>query len=144
MPDHVCDPMSEPNHDAAAATLPRRPSSAPSAEAQHAHEAVPLRTPQETMGHGGEHGGMSMDQMVIGEWSMQNCRQCDGHACPLGGLVRIQPRLRRGLRYAKGGRRSLSNLHRTTSRAISTARMLEVRSRYAVRKPGARRSLVGA
>jgi Cu2+-exporting ATPase len=42
--------MSEPNHDTAGA--------------QHAHDAAPGRTPQETMGHGGGHAGMSMDHMV--------------------------------------------------------------------------------
>ncbi|WP_284235028.1 heavy metal translocating P-type ATPase [Mycobacterium antarcticum] len=45
VPDHVCDPMSEPHHDPA-------------------HEAPAARTPQETMGHGGAHAGMSMDHMV--------------------------------------------------------------------------------
>jgi len=50
VPNHVCDPMSEPNHDTAGA--------------QHAHDAAPGRTPQETMGHGGGHAGMSMDHMV--------------------------------------------------------------------------------
>lgn len=55
VPDHVCDPMSEPNRDAAAS---------PSAGVEHAHEAAPARTAQETMGHGGGHAGMSMDQMV--------------------------------------------------------------------------------
>jgi len=50
VPNHVCDPMSEPNHDTAGV--------------QHAHDAAPGRTPQETMGHGGGHAGMSMDHMV--------------------------------------------------------------------------------
>lgn len=65
VPDHVCDPMSEPRTEPAA-TLRRRPASAPSPTAGevHAHEAAPARTPQETMGHGGGHAGMSMDQMV--------------------------------------------------------------------------------
>ncbi len=65
VPDHVCDPMSEP-HTEPAATLHRRPASVPSPTAGevHAHEAAPARTPQETMGHGGGHAGMSMDQMV--------------------------------------------------------------------------------
>lgn len=65
VPDHVCDPMSAP-HTEPAATLRRRPASAPSPTAGevHAHEAAPARTPQETMGHGGGHAGMSMDQMV--------------------------------------------------------------------------------
>ncbi|MGZ5378523.1 MAG: heavy metal translocating P-type ATPase [Mycobacterium sp.] len=65
VPDHVCDPMSEPHHDPAA-TLHKQPASAPSPTAGEvrAHEAAPARTPQETMGHGGGHAGMSMDQMV--------------------------------------------------------------------------------
>ena len=36
----------------------------PSAGEHHAHEAAPARSPQDVMGHGGGHGGMSMDQMV--------------------------------------------------------------------------------
>ncbi|MCG7594809.1 heavy metal translocating P-type ATPase (plasmid) [Mycobacterium sp. C3-094] len=65
VPDHVCDPMSEPHHDPAA-TLHEQPTSAlsPTAGEVHAHEAAPARTPQEAMGHGGGHAGMSMDHMV--------------------------------------------------------------------------------
>ncbi|MET4427131.1 heavy metal translocating P-type ATPase [Mycolicibacterium sp. 624] len=43
VPAHVCDPMSEPSI---------------------AHETSTGRSPQETMGHGGGHAGMSMDAMV--------------------------------------------------------------------------------
>ena len=65
VPDHVCDPMSEPHHHPSA-TLHEQPTSAPSPTAGevHAHEAAPARTPQEAMGHGGGHAGMSMDHMV--------------------------------------------------------------------------------
>ncbi|MFZ2176684.1 MAG: heavy metal translocating P-type ATPase, partial [Rhodococcus sp. (in: high G+C Gram-positive bacteria)] len=50
VPDHVCDPMSEPA--AARGEIPAEP-------------GVPAgRSPQEMMGHGGGHAGMSMDAMV--------------------------------------------------------------------------------
>ncbi|MGZ5393677.1 MAG: heavy metal translocating P-type ATPase, partial [Mycobacterium sp.] len=54
-----------PHHDPAP-TLHKQPASAPSPTAGEvrAHEAAPARTPQETMGHGCGHVGMSMDQMV--------------------------------------------------------------------------------
>ena len=53
VPDHVCDPMNDghggngghPGHDGPA-------------------DDTPTRTPQDVMGHGGHHGGMSMDAMV--------------------------------------------------------------------------------
>ena len=65
VPDHVCDPMAEPGHDAARQhrTGGRRWSRAECRE-HHAHEAAPARSSQEMMGHGGGHAGMSMDQMV--------------------------------------------------------------------------------
>ena len=53
---HVCDPMAE-----SAVT----PAAAPAAREMHpAHEAPAGRSPQEMMGHGGGHAGMSMDAMV--------------------------------------------------------------------------------
>ncbi len=66
VPNHVCDPMSEPHHDAAAAAPHGQPAPAtsPTAGAQHAHGAAQARSPQETMGHGAGHAGMSMDHMV--------------------------------------------------------------------------------
>ncbi|QYL15449.1 heavy metal translocating P-type ATPase [Mycolicibacterium pallens] len=56
VPDHVCDPMSEPTD---------RPTQhvAGVEHGPHAHGATPQRAPQEVMGHGG-HAGMSMDAMV--------------------------------------------------------------------------------
>ena len=56
VPDHVCDPMSEPSvaHAVAGSLAP------PPAE----HAAHPERSPQEMMGHGGGHAGMSMESMV--------------------------------------------------------------------------------
>lgn len=57
VPNHLCDPMSEPGHHAAAAVPP-------GAEEHHGHDAAVGRSPQELMGHGGGHAGMSMDQMV--------------------------------------------------------------------------------
>lgn len=69
VPDHLCDPMSEPPVTRAGAD--RRPAAlAPPAEppvhqGMHAvHDTPPGRSPQETMGHGGGHAGMSMDAMV--------------------------------------------------------------------------------
>ncbi|CAN5873643.1 heavy metal translocating P-type ATPase [soil metagenome] len=57
VPDHVCDPMSEPTlvHAAAAGSPAPQPAE---------HAAHPERSPQEMMGHGGGHGGMSMESMV--------------------------------------------------------------------------------
>lgn len=59
VPDHLCDPMVEPN-GAAAKTEMQAPDQAPLAHP--AHEAG-LRSPEEVMGHGG-HAGISMDAMV--------------------------------------------------------------------------------
>jgi Cu2+-exporting ATPase len=64
VPDHVCDPMAEPagpahtGHDGHGGHLP--------AAVDHpgAHGGTTQRTSQEAMGHGGHHGGMSMDDMV--------------------------------------------------------------------------------
>jgi Cu2+-exporting ATPase len=51
VPEHVCDPMTEPSPPG-------------TAEVHTGHEAPAGRSAQEQMGHGGEHGGMSMDDMV--------------------------------------------------------------------------------
>ncbi len=66
VPDHVCDPMSEPGHDATATARDVQPAPAPSTISgeHHARLAAPTRSPQETMGHGGGHAGMSMDHMA--------------------------------------------------------------------------------
>ncbi len=78
VPDHVCDPQAEPtgraHHDHGPATTADHPDQhthpAPH-EAHSAHDmhgahggAGPQRTSQDAMGHGGHHGGMSMDDMV--------------------------------------------------------------------------------
>ena len=61
VPDHLCDPMVEPN--GAAKRNLQAPAQAPPAPAEHrAHEAA-MRSPDEVMGHGG-HAGVSMDAMV--------------------------------------------------------------------------------
>lgn len=52
VPDHVCEPMSEPPGQPA----PEQP--------HHDHGGAAPRTPQDMMGHGGGHGGMSMEDMV--------------------------------------------------------------------------------
>ncbi len=54
VPAHVCDPMAEPAADTG------RP------EGDHGHGPATGRTRREVMGHGGHHGGMSMDAMVAG------------------------------------------------------------------------------
>ena len=87
VPQHICDPLAEPTtaiHDhqhtpttdhhapaqAPASIAPPQPASAPAApshEAGHAHPAGHEGrglSPQEAMGHGGHHAGMSMDDMV--------------------------------------------------------------------------------
>jgi Cu2+-exporting ATPase len=74
VPDHVCDPMAEPAADVHTGhenpPTPAAPGtgtghtghSAPVAPAEHDSPAG--RSAQEVMGHGGGHGGMSMDDMV--------------------------------------------------------------------------------
>src|SRR5680860_301553 len=57
VPEHVCDPMSEPT---STATFDAHAGD----DAEGGHDAHADRSPQETMGHGGGHGGMSMDNMV--------------------------------------------------------------------------------
>ncbi|MCV7346068.1 heavy metal translocating P-type ATPase [Mycolicibacterium rhodesiae] len=54
VPDHICDPMSEPTTG---------PAESISAGEHHDHPAVVQRSPHEMMGHGG-HAGVSMDDMV--------------------------------------------------------------------------------
>ena len=54
VPDHVCDPMTEPT--------PRSVDDRAGHEGGHDDQAG--RSPQEMMGHGGDHAGMSMDDMV--------------------------------------------------------------------------------
>src|SRR5450756_1444541 len=53
VPEHVCDPMAEPAASATAGVH----------VGDEAHEATG-RSAQDVMGHGGGHGGMSMDDMV--------------------------------------------------------------------------------
>ena len=65
VPEHICDPLTEPDPPAVAAVLTHE---APPAQVHAAAEHEPatgmaLHPPQEMMGHGG-HAGMSMDSMV--------------------------------------------------------------------------------
>ena len=60
VPDHICDPMSEPSGPPAEHAADHM---APGEHDGHAHGAGMRRTPHEMMGHGG-HAGMSMDAMV--------------------------------------------------------------------------------
>jgi P-type Cu2+ transporter len=57
VPEHICDPMAEPGANAAAE---------PTEQGTHEHgtHEEAGRSAQEVMGHGGGHGGMSMDDMV--------------------------------------------------------------------------------
>ena len=71
VPDHVCDPMAEPtdqSHDGHPAQAGTRPHEVahpgPAAEHGAGHGAAGQRTAQDVMGHGGHHGGMSMDAMI--------------------------------------------------------------------------------
>lgn len=59
VPEHLCDPMAEPS---ATAT----PGAHAGHEAHAGHDAREAtgRSPQDVMGHGGGHGGMSMEDMV--------------------------------------------------------------------------------
>jgi len=60
VPTHVCDPMDEP-----VARDPAAPTGPPAAgHAGHQPGGPGARAPQEVMGHGGGHGGMSMASMV--------------------------------------------------------------------------------
>ena len=77
VPNHICDP----SHDAQASShgeqhgakhppatagrvAPERAAVAPAEHASHADQAVPARSSQDVMGHGGSHTGMSMASMV--------------------------------------------------------------------------------
>jgi len=65
VPEHLCDPMAEP-----AATAPARADAGhaahvePEARPGHDDHEATGRSPQDVMGHGGGHGGMSMEDMV--------------------------------------------------------------------------------
>ncbi|WP_295574872.1 cation-translocating P-type ATPase [uncultured Microbacterium sp.] len=76
VPDHICDPAADP-HDHAAqkgatghdmhagATQTSHPGQAPGPLAEHVHGGeAGAHSPQEMMGHGGHHAGMSMDAMI--------------------------------------------------------------------------------
>src|SRR5699024_1101794 len=80
VPDHICDPMTEPSdeghpghgsahaHAEPGAAAPHTAHGAPAATAGHDgahgdHEPPSRRSAQDVMGHGGGHG-MSMDDMV--------------------------------------------------------------------------------
>jgi Cu2+-exporting ATPase len=69
VPAHVCDPMSEPSAERAGADhAPAPPDATPAESADGekpaAGEAHPGRSPQDMMGHGGDHAEMSMDAMA--------------------------------------------------------------------------------
>ena len=72
VPDHVCDPLAEPagqahhNHGPSSTVdHPDVPTDPARHDAHGAHGgAEPQRSSQDAMGHGGHHGGMSMDDMV--------------------------------------------------------------------------------
>jgi len=61
VPDHLCDPMAEPNGAAAKQPIQAADQAQP-VTAAHPHEAA-MRSSEEAMGHGA-HAGMSMDAMV--------------------------------------------------------------------------------
>ncbi|HSN35502.1 MAG TPA: heavy metal translocating P-type ATPase, partial [Arthrobacter sp.] len=70
VPDHVCYPVEETGRTPAA-TQPRPGHAQPSVNGHNGHgshgpgpDGAMPRTPQDVMGHGGHHGGMSMDDMV--------------------------------------------------------------------------------
>jgi Cu2+-exporting ATPase len=62
VPDHLCDPMAEPNGAAAKQPIQAADQAQPVTPAHQPHEAA-MRSPEEVMGHGG-HAGISMDAMV--------------------------------------------------------------------------------
>jgi Cu2+-exporting ATPase len=72
VPDHICDPLAEPagqanpDHRPATAVDHAAEQSPPGPHDAHAGHggAGPQRSSQDAMGHGGHHGGMSMDDMV--------------------------------------------------------------------------------
>ncbi len=65
VPAHVCDPLTEPH---ASVTAHHEPVAEPDVHTDHdehaGHAAPAAMTTQDAMGHGGHHGGMSMDAMV--------------------------------------------------------------------------------
>jgi len=62
VPDHLGDPMAEPNGAAAKLSIQVADQAQPVTAEHQEHEAA-MRSPEEVMGHGG-HAGMSMDAMV--------------------------------------------------------------------------------
>jgi len=62
VPDHLGDPMAEPNGAAAKLSIQVADQAQPVTAEHQQHEAA-MRSPEEVMGHGG-HAGMSMDAMV--------------------------------------------------------------------------------
>ncbi len=62
VPDHLCDPMAEPNGAAAKHAIQAADPAQPVTAEHQPHQAA-MRSPEEVMGHGG-HAGMSMDAMV--------------------------------------------------------------------------------
>ncbi|WP_197022346.1 heavy metal translocating P-type ATPase [Candidatus Blastococcus massiliensis] len=71
VPAHMCDPMTEPAASGAGHGTHADTDAAPPSEAHdHAamghegHGAAPGASPQDVMGHGGHHAGMSMDDMT--------------------------------------------------------------------------------
>ena len=62
VPDHLCDPMAEPNGAAAKQSI-QAADQAQAVTAKHQPHESAMRSPEEVMGHGG-HAGMSMDAMV--------------------------------------------------------------------------------
>ena len=75
VPDHLCDPMTEPGQPIAAAVpadhaLAVSPGRQEPVGAGHGHHQAPSAdaaagpSAHESMGHGGHHGGMSMDAMI--------------------------------------------------------------------------------
>jgi Cu2+-exporting ATPase len=64
VPDHLCDPMAEPDPSELATATSSVPAASEEHDpAHHAHAEKALRSPDELMGHGG-HAGISMDAMV--------------------------------------------------------------------------------
>jgi Cu2+-exporting ATPase len=72
VPDHICDPLAEPAghalHDHGPSSTVDHPDVQTHRAPHDAHgahgDAEPQRSSQDTMGHGGHHDGMSMDNMV--------------------------------------------------------------------------------
>jgi len=62
VPNHLCDPMVEPNAAAAKRDM-QAPAQARPGTAEHRPHEAAMRSPEEVMGHGGQ-AGMSMDSMV--------------------------------------------------------------------------------